>query len=572
MSPEQGSGKTLDHRSDIFAIGAVFYELLSYRPAFSGESAMVVFYNVANATPAALEGLCPGLDSAVIGIVDKSLRKHPADRYQDLDTMRADIARVRQRIHSALLPADTSAHTQTNPVSPESLPQQRASQIDRHFQAAAAAFQEDDFERAIEWCRQVLIFDTSNAAALALIDRARAARDQQVVDDHVKRARQFVADGALTAAEDALAEALKRRAGDRSAKALQQELQAARHEEERARHRANAADAAIARARAGIDAGAFEAAARAASEAIAYAPDSADARTVLARALEMLERQRQSAPSRRPTQPSIHVTPAERAAASQVAIDLPDRPASQQQPDGSSRPQAAGRWMLLASLAAVVVLMAAAAGVMILRRDALPTATPALIEQTPPPAAVQPAAAPVTEPAAQPAAAQTPVTSPPAAAPSPTPPPAPARSATAAPPARTTAARTKSSEPSQAAIDLARRADQALEARDYDSAIRLYQSAVDASPDSPDLVARLNKAIAAKTRAENVAKEILGSRAPGLADDERTKLFAQADALVAAKLFDQAIAIYDQILAKEPGNATAQQGKARVLNLKTPKQ
>ena len=111
-----------------------------------------------------------------------------------------------------------------------------------------------------------------------------------------------------------------------------------------------------------------------------------------------------------------------------------------------------------------------------------------------------------------------------------------------------------------------------MQSRDYDSAIRLYQSAVDTDPDNTDLVKQLSDARAAKSRAEDAAAQILGSRAPALADDERTKLFAQADALVAAKLFDQAIAIYDQILAKEPGNATAQQGKARVLNLKPSKQ
>jgi tetratricopeptide (TPR) repeat protein len=113
----------------------------------------------------------------------------------------------------------------------------------------------------------------------------------------------------------------------------------------------------------------------------------------------------------------------------------------------------------------------------------------------------------------------------------------------------------------QAARDLARRADQAMQSRDYDSAIRLYQSAVDTDPDNTDLVKQLSDARAAKSRAEDAAAQILGSRAPALADDERAKLFAQADALVAAKLFDQAIAIYDQILAKEPGNATAHKAR-----------
>jgi tetratricopeptide (TPR) repeat protein len=168
------------------------------------------------------------------------------------------------------------------------------------------------------------------------------------------------------------------------------------------------------------------------------------------------------------------------------------------------------------------------------------------------------------------------VTSPASESAPPKPASAPAPAAKTVPPARpTAAARTRNTEPPQAALDFARRADQALQARDYDSAIRLYQSAVDASPDSSDLVARLNEAKAAKTRADAVAAEILGSPAPGtpgMPDAERTSLLAQADALVAAKLFDQAIAVYDQILAKEPNNPTARQAKTRVRNLKSPKQ
>ena len=56
-----------------------------------------------------------------------------------------------------------------------------------------------------------------------------------------------------------------------------------------------------------------------------------------------------------------------------------------------------------------------------------------------------------------------------------------------------------------------------------------------------------------------------------MADDERARLMGQADALVSARLFDPAIAIYDQILAAEPDNAAARQGKAKALSLKNQK-
>ena len=121
--------------------------------------------------------------------------------------------------------------------------------------------------------------------------------------------------------------------------------------------------------------------------------------------------------------------------------------------------------------------------------------------------------------------------------------------------------------------------DQALAARVYDQAIRFYQSAIDEYPDSTDAATKLNETKAAKTRAEAVAAEILSRQArPGppspaaLSADQRDKLFAQAEALVAARLFDEAVAVFDQILAAEPDNANAKQGRARALNLKTAKQ
>src|SRR5262245_37019933 len=65
MSPEQCAGTALDHRSDIFAIGCVFYELLSYRQAFEGGTPLAVFDMIANTPPAPLERVCRGIDPAI---------------------------------------------------------------------------------------------------------------------------------------------------------------------------------------------------------------------------------------------------------------------------------------------------------------------------------------------------------------------------------------------------------------------------------------------------------------------------------------------------------------------------
>ena len=93
MAPELFMGQ-MDYRSDIFAIGAVCYELLSYQKAFDGETAFAVIGKIVLEKPAPLADICPGVDPAIVEIVNRALEKEPAQRYQDLDEMRADIKRV----------------------------------------------------------------------------------------------------------------------------------------------------------------------------------------------------------------------------------------------------------------------------------------------------------------------------------------------------------------------------------------------------------------------------------------------------------------------------------------------
>jgi serine/threonine-protein kinase len=81
MAPEQIEGRPVDARADIFAFGAVLYEMLTSRKAFDGGSAAAVMGAVLNTTPSleALNGLGP---SALPRIVGKCLAKDPDDRWQ----------------------------------------------------------------------------------------------------------------------------------------------------------------------------------------------------------------------------------------------------------------------------------------------------------------------------------------------------------------------------------------------------------------------------------------------------------------------------------------------------------
>ena len=90
MSPEQATGKTIDHRSDIFSTGIILYELLCGRRMFEGET-MHIYTLVREAKYEPVENLVPDLPAKLHEVVRRALAKEPDDRYQTGGEMLADL-------------------------------------------------------------------------------------------------------------------------------------------------------------------------------------------------------------------------------------------------------------------------------------------------------------------------------------------------------------------------------------------------------------------------------------------------------------------------------------------------
>ena len=83
MSPEQAQGAAVDTRSDIFAFGAVLYEMLTGRKAFHGSTALSVLAAVLKDEPERLGSVVGGIPAELERIVARCLRKNPARRFQN---------------------------------------------------------------------------------------------------------------------------------------------------------------------------------------------------------------------------------------------------------------------------------------------------------------------------------------------------------------------------------------------------------------------------------------------------------------------------------------------------------
>ena len=96
MSPEQMLGRAVDHRSDMFSLGSVAYELLCYQQAFKGSMNDGLLQRLPHEDPPPLGTIRKDLPPEFEQVIAKALQKVPDDRYPDLEVMRAAILEVKR--------------------------------------------------------------------------------------------------------------------------------------------------------------------------------------------------------------------------------------------------------------------------------------------------------------------------------------------------------------------------------------------------------------------------------------------------------------------------------------------
>jgi CheY-like chemotaxis protein len=87
MAPEQARGASVDHRSDLYAVGCMMYEALTGTAPFVAENYNALLFEIQRAAPTPIEVLRPDIDPALAAVVTRAMAKSPTERFQTADSM-----------------------------------------------------------------------------------------------------------------------------------------------------------------------------------------------------------------------------------------------------------------------------------------------------------------------------------------------------------------------------------------------------------------------------------------------------------------------------------------------------
>jgi serine/threonine-protein kinase len=137
MSPEQVIGKRADHRSDIFSLGVILYEMLTGAAPFSGENVTALMYQIVNFAPPAPSTVNSQVPEMLDFVVAKTLAKPLEDRYQDAREVARDLRECERSFAAPLAttlsgrPLGLASGTQPEMMSPQAKSEVLAQSVNR---------------------------------------------------------------------------------------------------------------------------------------------------------------------------------------------------------------------------------------------------------------------------------------------------------------------------------------------------------------------------------------------------------------------------------------------------------
>ncbi len=185
MSPQQLRGKRADERSDIWSVGVMFYELLSYQKPFSGDNHAALILNIISEEPRPLGEAAPDCPTELQAVVHKTLRKDDAERFQSMEELLVELEPLWKRLQH--------------------------STVEQLVEQSQERMRSGELPSARDLLRQALLIDTSSSQARLLLEEVNAALKGSLLpgelQERVAKGQALLQEGLLEEAK-AQAEAL----------------------------------------------------------------------------------------------------------------------------------------------------------------------------------------------------------------------------------------------------------------------------------------------------------------------------------------------------------------------------
>ena len=119
MAPEQARGGQVDHRADIYALGAIMYRMLTGKRAYDGKDAASVLAAVQQSEPTRPRIIEPSIPETMEVIIQRAMAKDVRDRYQSMTELDADLASFDTAVpHGPTVSLRHSIRTTPRPLTP----------------------------------------------------------------------------------------------------------------------------------------------------------------------------------------------------------------------------------------------------------------------------------------------------------------------------------------------------------------------------------------------------------------------------------------------------------------------